>query len=44
MTALVHTATIRPHVHQALTDMISEIAEVNRRVHDLGAHTAPTAG
>jgi transposase len=35
VTALVNTATVRTHVRHALTTMITEIAEINRRVHDL---------
>lgn len=35
VTALVNTAPLRTHVRQALIDMISEIAELNRRVHEL---------
>ncbi|MBB4689590.1 IS110 family RNA-guided transposase [Amycolatopsis jiangsuensis] len=35
VTALVNTMTTRAHVRQALIDMIAEIAEINRRVHDL---------
>lgn len=37
VTALVNTATLGAHVRQALTDMITEITELNRRVHDLDA-------
>jgi transposase len=35
VTALVNTAPMSQHVRQTLTDMITEIAEINRRVHDL---------
>jgi transposase len=35
VTTVVNTATLRPHVRQALIDMVTEIIEINRRVHDL---------
>ncbi|MFC0429217.1 hypothetical protein [Kutzneria buriramensis] len=35
MTALVNSTTTTTHARQALIDMITEIAEINRRVHDL---------
>ncbi|WP_027943332.1 IS110 family transposase [Amycolatopsis taiwanensis] len=35
VTALVNTASLRTHVRQALIGMITEIAEINKRVHDL---------
>lgn len=37
VTALVETATLGIHVRQTLIDMTTEIAEINRRVHDLDA-------
>lgn len=35
VTTVVNNATLRPHVRQALIDMVTEIVEINRRVHDL---------
>ena len=35
VTTLVNTASMRTRVRQALNDMVAEIAEINRRVHDL---------
>ena len=35
VTALVNTAPLRTHLRRALIDMTSEIAELNRRVHEL---------
>ncbi|WP_040839417.1 IS110 family transposase [Nocardia brevicatena] len=37
VTALVNAARLGTHVHRVLTDMICEITELNRRVHDLDA-------
>lgn len=37
LTADLHAIEVNSHVRNALTEMISEIAELNRRVHDLDA-------
>jgi transposase len=37
LTAVLNAAPLGMHVRQALTDMIGEISELNRRVHDLGS-------
>ncbi|WP_436496949.1 IS110 family transposase [Actinokineospora sp. HUAS TT18] len=35
VTALLNTTAVSTHVRQALTDMITEIGDINQRVHDL---------
>jgi transposase len=44
VTALVNAAQLGTHVRQVLTDMISEIAEINRRIHDLDATVRDLVG